>query len=89
MADRKRLTLTTDIAVYFCDPKSPWQHGSNENNKGAAETVLPEGHGLISSHPRACSLGRPQAQWSPQTAERSDACFAATAWASVPRSDKT
>ena len=34
MADHKRFTLTTDISVYFCDPKSPWQRGSNENTNG-------------------------------------------------------
>ena len=31
MAEHKRFTLATDVAVYFCDPRSPWQRGSNEN----------------------------------------------------------
>jgi len=31
MADHKRFAIPTDIDVYFCDPLSPWQRGSNEN----------------------------------------------------------
>ena len=31
LADHQRLTLATNVDVYFCDPKSPWQRGSNEN----------------------------------------------------------
>ncbi len=31
MANHKKLTIATDVAVYFCDPKSPWQRGTSEN----------------------------------------------------------
>jgi IS30 family transposase len=34
MANHKRFTVATDIAVYFCDPQHPWQRGSNENTNG-------------------------------------------------------
>ena len=40
MADHKRFTLATDIAVYFCDPKSPWQRVSNENTNGRPHQTL-------------------------------------------------
>jgi len=42
MADHKRFTLATDIAVYLCDPKSPWQRGSNENTNGLLRYYFPK-----------------------------------------------
>src|SRR4029079_3866450 len=47
MADHRRFTLATDIKVYFCDPRSPWQRGSNENANGAIEAISTQGAGPL------------------------------------------
>ena len=45
MAQHAQLRIDTGLAIYFCDPQSPWQRGTNENTNGFAETVLPQRHG--------------------------------------------
>jgi len=42
MANQKRFTLATNITVYFCDPRSPWQRGSNENTNGLLRQYFPK-----------------------------------------------
>ena len=50
MADHQRFSLDTDIKVYFCDPQSPWQRGSNENTNGLLRQYFPKGMGLSNVH---------------------------------------
>ena len=85
MADHRRFSLDTDINVYFCDPRSPWQRGSNENTNGLLRQYFPKGMDLSNIHQNRLNAVARQLNERPRKtldfrtpAERFNQCVAST-----------
>ena len=59
MHAHKRFTVATNVQVYFCDPRSPWQRGSKREHQRPAASVLPERNQLLAHLPEPISTRLP------------------------------
>ena len=85
LTDHRRFSLATDIDVYFCDPRSPWQRGSNENTNRLLRQYFPKATDLsVYSQAHLNKVARQLNERPRKTlefetpAERFNACVAAT-----------
>jgi len=86
MARHKDFSIATDVKVYFCDPHSPWQRGSNENTNGLLRQYFPKGEPLDDYSQAQLNMvarrlnGRPRMTLGYKTpAESFSACVASSA----------